>query len=188
MIRCKSMMITMMMVVALVLVSCKADQTLEQTRNRNINTVKTFLRLLEEEKIEDYVDLYAADGKQVNPYASGLFPKEVKGREALLKFWKPVPSRFDGMTFPIEKISPMLDPNLVLAEFKGKIKLKDNAGYYENHYYCLFKFDEAGKITEYVEIFNPLEWRSSNCPSESISSITNGICPSAWVAHDRHGS
>ena len=39
---------------------------------------------------------------------------------------------------------------------KGKIKLKNGAGYYENDYYSTFKFDDEGKILEYVEIFNPI--------------------------------
>ena len=29
-------------------------------------------------------------------------------------------------------------------------------GFYENNYYSTFTFDEEGKITEYVEIFNPI--------------------------------
>ncbi len=138
------------------LVSCGADRGAKQKRENNIETVKTSLELLEKEKIEAFVGLFAENGKQINPYASGLFPEEVSGKKALLDYWKPVPGRFDGMEFPIERIHPMDDPNMILVEFRGKIKLKGDAGYYNNDYYSIYKFDDAGKIVEYIEIFNPL--------------------------------
>jgi ketosteroid isomerase-like protein len=50
----------------------------------------------------------------------------------------------------------MEDPNITFVKYKGKIKLKNDAGWYENDYYSTFKFNEEGKITEYVEIFNPI--------------------------------
>ena len=128
----------------------------EAVRERNVETVKTFLRLLEEEKIGDYLELYADNGKQVNPYGSGIVPPEVSGKAALREFWEPVPGRFDGMEFPIKAIHPMQDPNKVLVHFDGRIKLKGDAGFYNNEYFALFTFNEDGKILEYVEIFNPL--------------------------------
>ena len=123
---------------------------------RNKETVRKFFQLLEEEKIEAFVDLFAEDGQQINPYASDLFPEGAKGKEALLAYWKPVPGNFDGMKFPIHELQAMEDPNSVFVKYSGKIKLKNNAGYYENDYYSTFKFDAEGKITEYVEIFNPV--------------------------------
>lgn len=126
------------------------------TAARNIATVKKFLRLLEEEKISEYIDLYAEDGMQINPYASGLFPDTVRGKEALTKFWEPVPARFNGMQYPIEKIMAMADPSQVMVQFKGIIHLKNNAGQYNNQYLGLFYFNEKGKILEYHEYFNPV--------------------------------
>ncbi len=140
---------------AAALLSCEKNTAKKQMKN--IATVKTMLKLLEQEKIKDMINLFAENGKQVNPYNSGLFPGEIKGKAALLKFWKPVPGRFDGMKFPIKKIYPMKDPNVVLAVFTGKIKLKGGKGYYNNDYYCIFKFNNQGKIVEYVEIFNPVK-------------------------------
>lgn len=130
--------------------------TKEQTRERNIGAVKQFLTLLEQENIPAYLDMYAPEGMQVNPYASGLFPDTVKGRAALEAFWTPVPDRFERMQFPIDEIFPMDDPALVLVKFKGIIQLKGNTGFYNNDYLCLFKFNTAGKILEYHEYFNPV--------------------------------
>ncbi len=45
---------------------------------------------------------------------------------------------------------------MVIAHFSGRIERLDGADLYENEYYTPFKFNEAGEITEYVEIFNPI--------------------------------
>jgi len=123
---------------------------------RNKETVKQFFHLLDKENITAFVNLFAVNGKQINPYASGLFSKGATGREELMAYWSPVPDNFNGMEFQIEEIYAMEDPTIVFVKYKGRIKLKNDAGYYENDYYSTFKFNESGLITEYVEIFNPI--------------------------------
>ncbi|MEM8891071.1 MAG: nuclear transport factor 2 family protein [Bacteroidota bacterium] len=124
--------------------------------NPNTETVRKFFRLLEEENIAAFIELFAEDGQQINPYASGLFPDGAKGKEALRTYWEPVPGNFEGMQFPIQELLATEDPKIIFVRYEGKIKLKGGAGYYENQYYSTFRFDEEGKITEYVEIFNPI--------------------------------
>lgn len=123
---------------------------------RNKKTVISFFSLLEDENIPSFVDLFAKNGQQVNPYASGLFPEGASGKEALLNYWSLVPDLFDGMKFSIEQLYAMEDPSIVFVKYTGKITLKDNAGIYQNNYYSTFKFNKEGKIIEYVEIFNPI--------------------------------
>ena len=124
--------------------------------NRNKETVRKFFSLLEKEDINAFISLFSTDGRQINPYASGLFPPGANGKKELKEYWEPVPENFDGMRFPIQEIYAMEDPSMVFVKYTGKIKLKNKAGYYENEYYSTFKFDESGKILEYVEIFNPI--------------------------------
>ncbi len=128
----------------------------KSTAQQNKETVKLFFQLLEKEDIASFIDLFDENGRQVNPYASGLFPNGANGKEELTTYWSPVPSNFDGMQFPIEEIYAMEDPSMVFVKYLGKIKLKNDAGWYENNYYSTFKFDDQGKILEYVEIFNPI--------------------------------
>jgi len=123
---------------------------------RNKATVRQFFSLLGDENIPAFIDLFAEDGKQLNPYASGLFPEGAVGKDALTAYWTPVPANFDGMEFPIEATYALEDPTIIFVKYTGKIKLKNNGGYYQNDYYSTFTFNEAGKITEYVEIFNPI--------------------------------
>ena len=60
------------------------------------------------------------------------------------------------MEFPVDEIYAMEDPSMTFVKFKGKIKLINDAGWYNNDYYATFRFNEEGKIAEYVEIFNPI--------------------------------
>ena len=124
--------------------------------NKNKAQVKAFFKALEEEHLEELVDLFAEDAEHINPYHSGIFPEGAKGKEGIRAYWTPVFPNFDGMTFPIETLYAMEDTNMVFVKYKGNIKLKNGAGTYSNDYYSTFKFDGQGKITEYVEIFNPV--------------------------------
>jgi len=142
--------------IALASISLKVLPMKNETAARNKKTVERFFKLLEQEDIDAFVGLFAENGKQVNPYASGIFPSGASGKEALKSYWKPVPDNFDGMHFQLHEIYAMEDPNLVFTRYTGRIKLKNSAGYYENDYYSTFRFNPEGEITEYVEIFNPI--------------------------------
>ena len=122
----------------------------------NKQQVRRFFQLLEAEKIDELIELFADNGQQINPYASGLFPTGAQGKAALKAYWEPVPGLFDGMEFPIEVLLATENPNIIFVKYQGKIKLKDSDQYYQNDYYSTFQFDAEGKITEYVEIFNPI--------------------------------
>jgi ketosteroid isomerase-like protein len=126
------------------------------TAEQNKNVARQFFKALEEENLDTLVSLLAENAKHINPYHSDLFPTGADGKEGIRAYWQPVFPNFDGMEFPIEEIYAMENPNMVFVKYKGIIKLKNNAGYYKNDYYSTFKFDEAGKIIEYVEIFNPI--------------------------------
>lgn len=123
---------------------------------RNKKSAKAFFTALEDENIAALTALFATGARHINPYASGIFPTGAEGREGIRKYWEPVFPNFDGMTFDIEQIYAMEDPTMVFVKYTGRIKLKNNAGHYENNYYSTFRFDDSGLITEYVEIFNPI--------------------------------
>lgn len=123
---------------------------------QNKASVKAFFKALEAENANAVADLFAENAKHINPYHSNLFPKGAEGKEGIKAYWQPVFPNFDGMTFPIEELYAMENPNIVFVKYKGNIKLKNGAGVYSNDYYSTFKFDDNGKIVEYVEIFNPI--------------------------------
>lgn len=149
--------------------SCKCDTKCESQEkilkdynmNKNIaernkkNTL-AFFKALENENVDAIVELFADNAKHINPYASGLFPAGANGKEEIRAYWTPVFPNFDGMKFPVEYIYATEEPNFIIIKYTGKIKLKNNAGIYENNYYSTFRFNNDGKIIEYVEIFNPI--------------------------------
>ncbi|WP_082026760.1 nuclear transport factor 2 family protein [Flammeovirga sp. OC4] len=126
------------------------------TAKKNKANTLAFFRALEAENAEQVAELFSNDAKHINPYHSGIFPKGANSKEGIKSYWEPVFPNFDGMTFHIKEIYSMDDGNRVFVKYRGYINLKNNAGVYSNDYYSTFKFNDEGKITEYVEIFNPI--------------------------------
>lgn len=123
---------------------------------KNKETVKTFFSALETKNLNALGNLFTRDAVHINPYHSDIFPKGAKGKKAIKDYWSPVFQNFDDMLFPIDEIYTMENQHMVYVKYTGKIHLKNNAGVYQNNYYSTFKFNEEGKIIEYVEIFNPI--------------------------------
>ncbi|TKG89647.1 nuclear transport factor 2 family protein [Puteibacter caeruleilacunae] len=123
---------------------------------RNKANTLAFFKALEDMNTDAVVDLFAEDGIHINPYASGIFPDGTKGHAGIKAYWEPVFPNFEKMEFPIDELYAMEDPTVTFVKYKGKIKLKNDVGWYNNDYYSTFKFNEEGKIIEYVEIFNPI--------------------------------
>lgn len=123
---------------------------------RNKSTVRAFFRALEAEDPRRVADLFAEDGVHRNPYHSGLFPEGAQGREGVYAYWAPTFGNFDGMEFVLTSLHAMQDPSWVFVRYSGKIRLKNDAGWYANDYYATFHFNSGGEIVEYVEIFNPI--------------------------------
>lgn len=132
----------------------KTEQKIDKA-TQNKATAKAFLKALEDKNIDNVVALFAENAVHSNPYHSGLVPEEIKGKDAIRAYWQPPFENFGEMRFPIDEIYAM-ENNGVFVKFNGIIQFKDGSGTYENNYYSTFKFDENGKITEYVEIFNPI--------------------------------
>lgn len=128
----------------------------KEIAERNKANTLAFLQALEKMDTDAVVDLFAEDGVHINPYASGLFSEGTKGHEGIRAYWEPVFPNFEKMEFPIEEIYSINEASMTFVKFEGKIKLKNDAGWYKNDYYATFKFNEEGKITKYVEIFNPI--------------------------------
>jgi ketosteroid isomerase-like protein len=126
------------------------------TREKNVQTVKNFFRLIEQRKIKEISELYTENGKNIAPYHSGLFPGLFTGKKEIYNFWKAATEQFDKISFPIDEIMPFKDPNKILVKLTGKLRFKDNRGKYENDYLFIFIFDDEGKILEFYEYYNPI--------------------------------
>ena len=121
----------------------------------NLEATRAFLAALEAKDADRVAALFAEDGVHINPYHSGVFPTGANGREEIRAYWAAPFANFGRMTFPIDEIHAMGDAG-VFVRFRGTVELPGGGGTYENDYYCTFKFNEAGEIVEYVEVFNPV--------------------------------
>lgn len=123
---------------------------------RDKQNARNFLLFLKERRMEDWRDLWADDGVNIYPYHSGLLPERMVGKEAIFDYWKGVPDLFDSMDFPIQDMWVDRDSRTVIVRMDSHNVMLGGQGRYDNTYILVFKFDQQGKIKEYLEYFNPI--------------------------------
>lgn len=128
----------------------KKMQQFKLTEN-NRKVVDNFFLALESQKFEMLKEVFAENGKQLNPYSPDGFPKSFDGAEGIYKQYTGLTVNFGQMKFP-RQIFATEDPNFFFVKFRGEIEIKAG-GRYENDYIGSFKL-ENGKVVEYTEYFN----------------------------------
>ncbi|MFX1331716.1 MAG: nuclear transport factor 2 family protein [Promethearchaeota archaeon] len=126
------------------------------TKEGNIETVRRFVKLLEQRKFDEFAELFSEDAEWIQPYSSGLFPSKVVGRNAIRDAIADSASNFDDIRFPIEEILPLEDSRRIVMKHTGKLEISGGKGTYENDYLAFFSLDEEGRITEWIEYYNPI--------------------------------
>jgi ketosteroid isomerase-like protein len=126
-----------------------------RTVNRvvNVATVRTFLRLLEEKNIDAWIELWADDADHYYPFGTRMFPAHLTGKAAIHDRWRNMPDAFDSLSFPVRET--WADGNTVIARFDGDCVMKSGQRY-QNTYVSVFNFNNAGRIREYWEYFDPI--------------------------------
>ncbi len=126
------------------------------TREDNIETVRNFVKFLEQRRFDEFAELFSENAKWIHPFSSGLFPSEAVGRKDIHDGLVDAASNFDDIRFPIEEIIPLVDPSRVIMKHTGSLKISNGKGTYENDYLAMFEFDDEGKITKWIEYYNPI--------------------------------
>lgn len=119
------------------------------TKNRKI--VNDFFVALETQQFDILKEIFAENGRQLNPFSPEGFPKSFDGAEGIYKQYSGLTAHFGQMKFP-RQIFATEDPDFFFVQFKGEIGIKAG-GTYENDYIGTFKLKD-GKIIEYTEYFN----------------------------------
>lgn len=120
----------------------------------NSETVRTFLRLLEEKDIDAWIELWADDAEHFYPYGTRMFPGYLMGKGAIYDRWKNTPALFERFRFPLRRLWE--DGDTVIAQFDADCVLRASGRRYLNHYICIFRFNGKGEIQEYWEYFDPI--------------------------------
>lgn len=121
---------------------------------RNVETVHTFLRLLEEKDIDRWIELWAEGADHYYPFGTRMFPAHIVGKTAVYSRWSNTPDMFESWSFPITET--WADGDTVIARFEGDCVLKDSGRRYRNSYLSIFKFTDDGRIHAYWEYFDPI--------------------------------
>jgi len=129
--------------------------TMENEMRYQLTTATTeFFRLLEEREMEKWIDLWAEDAIDRKPYATGMFPEELVGKEDIFAAWKGITEVFDSVSSPIHEFIVDEESRTVAVRLDGKGHMK-NGTIYQNTYIWLFHYDQTIKIKECHEYFNP---------------------------------
>lgn len=120
-------------------------------QNRMI--VDRFFTALETQQFEVLKEIFAKDGRQLNPYSPEGFPKSFDGAEGIYRQYSGLTANFGQMKFP-RQIFATEDPGFFFVKFRGEIEI-NAGGRYENDYLGTFRL-ENGRIVEYTEYFNQI--------------------------------
>ncbi|WNG17794.1 nuclear transport factor 2 family protein [Cystobacter fuscus] len=119
------------------------------------HAVREHLRLLSGGRIEEWLELFARDGILEFPFAPTGMPPRVQGREALRAHMSRFPETFDvefvGLVF-----HETTDPNRAVAEFRSVGRAIPTGKPYEQTCISVVHTDDEGRITRYVDYWNPL--------------------------------
>jgi fermentation-respiration switch protein FrsA (DUF1100 family)/ketosteroid isomerase-like protein len=125
----------------------------EVLREQNRKIVDNFFVALETQQFELLKEVFAVDGKQLNPYAPQGFPASFDGADNIYRQYSGLVTNFGEMKFP-RQIFATEDPNFFFVQFKGQIEIR-SGGKYENDYLGTFRLAQ-GKVIEYTEYFNQI--------------------------------
>ena len=140
-----------------------------QIREKAEQAFKNHLTYLSTGRIEEWVNLFAEEGVLEFPYGPDGFPKKVAGKEALYEYMKNFPEHFK-VAFTNLYFHPTADPTLVIAEFESDGIALSTGRPYLQKYISVVNNTEDGKITRYVDFWNPLvAMKSMNVPIDALT-------------------
>jgi ketosteroid isomerase-like protein len=128
--------------------------TAEQRRNRNVEALRAYFKLLEQQDIDAWITLWADNCAMVVPYASGDLPNALSGKSEIHTLYKNIAAGFTRLEFTHIELHPLHDPDKVFARWNPRCELV-GGGVYTNESVGLFEFDDEGLIRHFSEYFNP---------------------------------
>lgn len=129
-------------------------QSVDAIRTQAQQTFSKHLEYLSSGQIPSWVDLFADDGVLEFPYGTDDFPKKVAGKAALSEYMQNFPKHF-AVEFTGLRFHETTDPTLVIAEFASEGRALSTGRPYNQAYISVVETRD-GKITRYVDFWNPL--------------------------------
>lgn len=124
-------------------------------RQRTRDAVLAFLEGLEKKDMDQVNGLWAEDAVQEMPYSPEGFPKRVAGRDALIAHYASWPENSGDADFTSRLVfHDTTDPEIVIAEYRGRAEIVPTGRTYEQTYGGLFHVED-GKIRLFREYYDP---------------------------------
>lgn len=124
-------------------------------RQKTRQAVLDMLAALETKDMERFASVWADDAIQDMPYSPDGFPKKVIGKKSIVDLYAQWPETSGKTDFTSQLVFyPMIDPEMVFVEFKGKVDIIPTGRTYKQHYGGLYHV-ENGKIKLYREYYDP---------------------------------
>lgn len=130
---------------------------LTKTHQQNLQTAKDFMATLAKGDMNKLMNFWAENGVLEFPFHPPGEHERVEGKSNITEFFNGTEGKKKPLAFPITGSYPMLDPQMVLLEFEGKLQNMVTREHYTNKYVVLFQFNEAGKVTLFREYFDSLK-------------------------------
>lgn len=132
-----------------------ANSTASQQHTTAQHALAEHLRLLSAGRIQEWVNLFAPDGILEFPYAPKNVPRRLQGHAELLAYMSHFPKTFD-VKFVNLIFHDTTDPRLAIAEFGSTGRAVTTGKPYEQTCISVVYIDDHGRITRYVDYWNPL--------------------------------
>lgn len=123
------------------------------------------LRLLGENDLDAWIDLWDEDGVYELPFAPAGTPQRVQGKAKVREYMRmvlsamaPVPGELPRWNFWDITIYDTQDPRTVIAEYKGRSQIAASERTYTQTYIARCSTGLDGKILLYREHWNPLNF------------------------------
>lgn len=119
----------------------------------NTTAVRDFLAALASGNVNRVLDLHTDDCIIEFPNAPTGFPARVVGRTAIEELERPISEKVVSCEFHDVKVRPLAEPNAVLAEYRGILRLSNGRPY--NNTYCIIFTLRSGRFCHIREYFDP---------------------------------
>ena len=119
--------------------------------SRAEKTVEKFFQALEARDLDALLKTLTDEIVQDMPFAPANFPKQLEGIDAMKKQYTGV---MDYTQQYQREYFPTQNPNTVLVKFNGTITTSEGKPY-NNSYVGIYTINDSGKISHFVENFNP---------------------------------
>lgn len=138
-----------------VLEQAKANPPAYIVREQTATAVRAFLTSLETKDMDTFAGLWADDAVQHMPYSPKGHPKQVVGKDNIVKLYAGWPQNSGKADFTSHLVfHPMQDPETVFVEFKGDVAVIPTGRQYKQTYGGFFHVAK-GKIQLFREYFDP---------------------------------